>query len=51
MKIKELITLLNYCEKAKEVKFTDVCANWVFDIYEVSEDGNIIYIVGDETRD
>lgn len=50
MKVKELITLLNYCEKNKEVRFTDVCCNWEFDLYELSEDNDIIYIVGDESR-
>lgn len=50
MKVKELITLLNYCEKNKEIKFTDVCGNSEYDLFELSEDNNIIYIVGDESR-
>ena len=51
MKVKELITLLNYCERNKEVRFTDVCGNWEFELYELSEDDGKIYIVGDETRE
>lgn len=48
MTVGELLSYLKNYSADKEIKFTDVCGNWEFDLYNVEEDENGLYIVGDE---
>lgn len=48
MKVQELMEYLKGVNPHKEIKFTDVCGNWVFYLYTVEQDENVVYIVGDE---
>lgn len=48
MIIEELMDYLKQLPPSKEVKFTDVCGNWEFDLYQVLQDEKCVYIVGDE---
>lgn len=46
----EIIEELKKLPKQAEVKFTDVCGNWEFDLYQVDIDADrgIVLIIGDE---
>ena len=48
MKVQELMEYLKELNPQSDIKFTDVCGNWEFELYNVEYDENSAYIVGDE---
>ena len=51
MKVKELITLLNYCQRGLEVRFMDNLTRKEFNLLELAEDGKVVFIVGNEVTE
>lgn len=50
MTVKELKELLKNFADDIPVQFTDVCGNWLFDIYQLEFDDSSVTLVGDEVR-
>lgn len=48
MLVKELKEYLENFADNTPVQFTDVCGNWIFDIYTIEFDDSCVTLVGDE---